>query len=240
MARQQPYDDRAHCRHQSYSSEAALLRKAERCRIHINFLPIRLPVNFHKRPEPSKHGFVAMNRGWSIVCDLYRCTGSIRQMPIIAGRSKPQSTIQIRGFAMATEVKAAFRKEMGLAKSAIRNGALADAKFHLERAHILGQRWYAAHVISHYHMLRVAMIESDWREARGQIIRLIGAGPFHLVGWLPVGNTGGADVSPTLPMPIPPDLRPYFEGYSLRNGFLIRGLVFAPIALVSILFYGLQ
>lgn len=138
---------------------------------------------------------------------------------------------------MASEVKVAFRKEMGLAKSAIRNGELADAKGHLERAHILGQRWYAAHMISHYHMLRVAMIESDWPEVRGQIIRLIGAGPFHLVGWLPVGNTGGADVSPTLPMQIPLDLRPYFEGYSLRNGMLIRGLMVLLTALSYLIFY---
>ncbi|MCO4094742.1 MAG: DUF3703 domain-containing protein [Acidovorax sp.] len=32
-----------------------------------------------------------------------------------------------------------------------------------------------------------------------------------------MGNTGGANVSPVKPMPVPPDLQPFFVGYSLRR-----------------------
>ncbi|MFZ1476599.1 MAG: DUF3703 domain-containing protein [Sphingorhabdus sp.] len=137
---------------------------------------------------------------------------------------------------VALEVKAAFRREMAAAESAEIQGDMALAKSHLERAHILGQRWFLAHMESHFHMLRIAINESDSKEARGQIVRLIGAAPFHIVGWLPVGNTGGANISPTLPMSIPSDLQPYFAGYSLRKGMVARGVLIALIVAAYCLF----
>jgi hypothetical protein len=137
---------------------------------------------------------------------------------------------------MKSGVKAAFAKEMDDARSAEATGNIALAKHHLERAHILGQRWYAAHVKTHYHMLRLALKQSDVKEARGQFVRLIGAGPFHLAGWVPVGNTGGADVSPTLPMPIPADLQSYLEGHSLRRGLILRGVLLAGLIVTYVLF----
>lgn len=133
-------------------------------------------------------------------------------------------------------VKAAFAKEMAQARSAEAQGDMDLAKRHLERAHILGQRWYTAHVSTHFHMLRLALKQSDAKEARGQFVRMIGAAPFHLAGWVPVGNTGGADVSPTLPMSIPADFQPYFEGYSLRNGLIIRGALLALLVAAYLLF----
>lgn len=137
---------------------------------------------------------------------------------------------------MKLNVKAAFVREMAYARSAEAAGDIALAKRHLERAHILGQRWYAAHVKTHFHMLRLALKQSDAKEARGQLVRLIGAAPFHMAGWVPVGNTGGADVSPTLPMPIPSDFQAYFEGYSLRKGLIMRGAVFAALVAAYLLF----
>lgn len=137
---------------------------------------------------------------------------------------------------MELSVKGAFLREMTLARSAEAMGDIALAKSHLERAHILGQRWYSAHVKTHFHMLRLALKQSDAREARGQLVRLIGAAPFHLAGWVPVGNTGGADVSPTLPMPIPADFQSYFVGYSLRKGLIMRGTLLASLAAAYLFF----
>lgn len=131
---------------------------------------------------------------------------------------------------MRAGVKAAFLGEMEYARRAETKGELALAKHHLERAHILGQRWYVPHIKTHFCMLRLALKRSDVKEARGQFVRLIGAGPFHLAGWVPVGNTGGADVSATLPMPIPADLQSYLEGHSLRNGLIARGALLAALA----------
>ncbi len=138
---------------------------------------------------------------------------------------------------MKPGIEAAFAGEMGYARSAEEKGDLALAKHHLERAHILGQRWYVSHLKTHFQMLRLALKQSDAREACGQLVRLIGAGPFHLAGWIPVGNTGGADVSATLPMPIPPDLQSHLEGHSLRNGLIARGALIAALA-AAFLFLG--
>ena len=137
---------------------------------------------------------------------------------------------------MKPDIRAVFAREMECARSAEATGDIDLARHHLERAHILGQRWYVAHVRTHFHMLRLALKQSDAREARGQLVRLIGAGPFHLAGWVPVGNTGGADVSPTLPMPIPSDLQPHLEGHSLRNGLIMRGVLIAALLAAYLLF----
>jgi hypothetical protein len=137
---------------------------------------------------------------------------------------------------MKSALKAAFASEMASAASAEAMGDFALATHHLERAHILGQRRYVTHVQTHYRMLRLALKQADAKEARGQLVRLIGAGPFHMAGWVPVGNTGGADVSPTLPMPIPSDLQAYLEGHSLRNGLILRGIFLAALV-AAYLFY---
>ena len=132
---------------------------------------------------------------------------------------------------MKSALKTAFAKEMAAARSASAAGDMALAKHHLERAHILGQRRYSTHVQTHFQMLRLALKQADGKEVRGQLVRLIGAGPFHMAGWVPVGNTGGADVSATRPMPIPSDLQAHLEGHSLRKGLILRAvLVAAAIA----------
>ena len=46
----------------------------------------------------------------------------------------------------------------------------------------------------------------DWREVLGQLSRIIAAAVFSRI-WVPLGNTGRANVSAMKPMPIPADLR---------------------------------
>jgi hypothetical protein len=107
---------------------------------------------------------------------------------------------------MPPKLKAAFTVEMALAKEARRTGQLGRALAHLERAHILSQRWTLAHVRSHLGMLRIGWMRRDWREIVGQLARIPAALVFSRI-WIPVGNTGGANVSATRSMPIPDDLR---------------------------------
>jgi hypothetical protein len=94
---------------------------------------------------------------------------------------------------------------MALAAEARRAGQLDRAFAHLERAHILGQRRTVAHVSIHLDMLRIGWMRRDWREIAGQLVRIPAALLFSRI-WIPVGNTGGANVSATRPMPIPDDL----------------------------------
>ncbi len=77
---------------------------------------------------------------------------------------------------------------------------------HLERAHVLGQASTREHVRVHLHMLACAWRYRDWREAVGQLLRVLGAAAFTGIGLVPTGNTGGADVSAFRRMAIAPDL----------------------------------
>jgi hypothetical protein len=76
----------------------------------------------------------------------------------------------------------------------------------LETAHVLAQPWAGAHARTHWLMLRRGVRERDAREVAGQLVRLVVAGPGSLTGRYPVGNTGRARVSATLPMTVPADL----------------------------------
>ena len=100
----------------------------------------------------------------------------------------------------------AFDLEWSQARQARLAGQLDQAFAHLERAHILGQSITRLHVKSHLGMLHVGWQRSDAREILGQLTRIVAAAVFTRI-WVPVGNTGGANVSPTRPMPIPDDLK---------------------------------
>lgn len=107
---------------------------------------------------------------------------------------------------MTPSLRAALHVELDRAAAARAAGEAALAFRHLERAHILSQRHTLWHVRVHWRMLRLGWSRRDWREVRGQMLRIPAALLFSRI-WIPLGNTGGADVSPTRPMPVPEDLR---------------------------------
>jgi hypothetical protein len=107
---------------------------------------------------------------------------------------------------MNSLIRDAFEREWSLAGAACDAGHLATAFHHLERAHILGQRSTRLHVRSHIGMLGIAWRRRDVHEITGQLTRIVAAALFSRL-WVPVGNTGGANVSATRPMPVPPDLQ---------------------------------
>jgi hypothetical protein len=116
---------------------------------------------------------------------------------------------------MKKVLRDAFKVEMGIAKKMYVQKNYAECYHHLERAHILGQRNYLTHVVSHFWMCKVGFKQRDTREVTGQIVRMImsifsllDSPAFHTV---PVGNTGRARVSPIKPMPVPADLAEYFK-----------------------------
>lgn len=135
---------------------------------------------------------------------------------------------------MQGELKQAFTCEMGLARSLIADQDFEGAWHHLERAHILGQRDLWSHIVVHVTMLRFAIQQSDMREVLGQIIRILATIPGYLFGWIPVGNTGGSNVSALKPMAIPEDLKPYLLGYSLWRSNGLRLVLFTLVGLVLV------
>ncbi len=85
---------------------------------------------------------------------------------------------------------------------------------HLERAHIVAQVLFWAHIGSHWEMLQFAWHVRDWREVAGQIARLMLAPVGNGLGRLPIGNSGRARISAFSPMPIPDDLRSEIARFS--------------------------
>ena len=77
---------------------------------------------------------------------------------------------------------------------------------YLERAHVLGQESTFWHVKVHLLMLAWALRNRSAREITGQIVRTLGALVVTPFGAVPIGNTGGANISPFEKMAIDPEL----------------------------------
>lgn len=90
------------------------------------------------------------------------------------------------------------------------DGNFRNAWNHLERAHIIGQKYPFAHTFVHWKMLQFGFKIKNGKEILGQIPRLIFGGVKSFVGKIPVGNPGGANVPPLKPFPIEKDLQDIF------------------------------
>jgi hypothetical protein len=96
--------------------------------------------------------------------------------------------------------------EVERAQRAEERGDFSAAFHHLERAHVLGQLSTREHVRVHWLMLVWGAKRRKLREVLGQMLRIIGAATKTAFGLVPSGNTGGADISPFKPLPVPADL----------------------------------
>jgi hypothetical protein len=112
---------------------------------------------------------------------------------------------------MHRDTRAAYATEMTSARAAQTRGDCRQSFFHLERAHILGQRSTLKHVYAHWLMLSAGLKQRDLREVLGQIPRMFAALLSSHV-WVPLGNTGRARVGAFTPMPVPADLRHLVSG----------------------------
>lgn len=100
-----------------------------------------------------------------------------------------------------------FRTELRAARTATAAGNWPVAFAHLERAHVLAQRWAWPHTQVHMLMLGHGLRTRNARETLGQLPRIVFGFLGSLVGKTPTGNTGGANVPAEQPMTIPPDLQ---------------------------------
>ncbi len=132
---------------------------------------------------------------------------------------------------MKGELKRVYEAEMAAANAALSRSVLDEAFAHLERAHVLGQRYFFPHLDTHWRMLHIAQARRDARETRGQVVRLAAVFVGYVTGWVPKGNTGGANVSATKPMLPPADLAPLLADYSVSRDVLAR---IGALALISV------
>jgi hypothetical protein len=105
-----------------------------------------------------------------------------------------------------------YRAELQAARAATARQDWPTAFAHLERAHILGQRWALPHTHTHLLMLRHGLRTRDGREILGQVPRIVFGFIMSFFGRVPTGNTGGANVSPEQPMPVSADLQAILAG----------------------------
>ncbi|KZX02000.1 hypothetical protein JL49_02320 [Pseudoalteromonas luteoviolacea] len=111
---------------------------------------------------------------------------------------------------MRKKLKAAYEQEMAYAKSLYKHKQFKDCFYHLERAHILGQKFTLPHIISHWWMLKVGIKTKSVSEVIGQGIRILAALIFSRI-WVPYGNTGGTNISAFKSLPISEDLQKYLD-----------------------------
>lgn len=110
-----------------------------------------------------------------------------------------------------TSMRYAFDRILGQAKQAYAAGEWDRARTLLQDAHVLGQCLFWPHLQSHLWMLRIACARRDGREMRGQLLRLALVPVGNVMGRLPLGNTGDANVSAFRPMPVPIRLKEILE-----------------------------
>lgn len=111
---------------------------------------------------------------------------------------------------LPSSLKAHFAEELERFHTQYQIGDLHSAWQHLERAHIIGQRYPFAHTLVHWRMLQFGFKIKSGKEVIGQIPRLIFGGVKSFVGKVPVGNPGGANVPPLKPFPIAQELQEIF------------------------------
>ncbi|MCG7501842.1 DUF3703 domain-containing protein [Tenacibaculum sp. Mcav3-52] len=105
--------------------------------------------------------------------------------------------------------KQEFYKQLTLAKKALKSKSFQVSFYHLENAHVLGQKHVYRHSISHYYMLVYGIKTNSSKEIIGQLFRIIASILFTLI-WVPTGNTGGTNISAVKPIPVRKELQKYF------------------------------
>jgi Protein of unknown function (DUF3703) len=106
----------------------------------------------------------------------------------------------------------AFDNEIALAKEFIARGDRETGFAHIERAHVIGQAFVVPHARSHWLMLKVELRRRQPVAAFGQVVRIALGVLGSAVGVVPVGNTGGSNVSMFKRMPIAPELQNTIDG----------------------------
>ncbi|RTQ45103.1 DUF3703 domain-containing protein [Hymenobacter gummosus] len=105
-----------------------------------------------------------------------------------------------------------YRAELRAARAATARRDWRVAFAHLERAHVLGQRWAWPHTQVHLLMLAHGWRTRNARELVGQLPRVVFGFLGSLVGRVPTGNTGGTNMPAEQKMAIPADLQALLDG----------------------------
>ncbi len=115
---------------------------------------------------------------------------------------------------MNTARRAAFDQEIRDAEQRIAVGDLDRAFAYLERAHVLGQPFVGPHVRAHWLMFRIELRRGRGGAVVGQVLRILLGAIGSVIGVVPVGNTGGTNISMFQRLPVSPELQAIIDGTS--------------------------
>lgn len=107
---------------------------------------------------------------------------------------------------MRRKLAYAFHAEMAAASALYEAGQFGEASRRLELAHVLGQQHVWPHVLTHYWMLKLGVKRRSAPEVAGQAIRIVLGAFGSAVGIVPVGNTGGTNISMFKRLPLDPEI----------------------------------
>ena len=110
-----------------------------------------------------------------------------------------------------------FDREIALGREFIAAGDFDRAFRHLERAHVIGQTSVVAHATAHSLMFTLEIRRRRVAAAFGQAVRLVLGVIGSAIGVVPIGNTGGTDISMFKRLPIAPDLQTIIDGTSVAH-----------------------
>lgn len=114
-------------------------------------------------------------------------------------------------------LKPFYEAELNYYQVEFENEDLKKAWKHLERAHIIGQKYPFAHTFVHWKMLQFGMKIKSFQEIAGQIPRLLFGGVKSFVGKVPVGNPGGANVPPLKSFTISEEIKDIFNNAGIQT-----------------------
>lgn len=106
-----------------------------------------------------------------------------------------------------SELAQALVKEISLYTNARVKGDHQLCIHHLGRAHIISQYKWFHHFYVHFLMYEYAWKRKDYKEVRGQLLRLLVTIPGHILKRLPSGNIGWSTIGLMETRPLPFDLQ---------------------------------
>jgi hypothetical protein len=110
-----------------------------------------------------------------------------------------------------------FISEIAEAQRLLKSGSLDEAFVHLERAHVLGQRYIVPHIQTHWLMLRIGLSRRSVAEVSGQAARIVLGALGSAINVVPTGNTGGTNISMFKRLPIDPELEKVLDEQQTPN-----------------------
>ena len=110
-----------------------------------------------------------------------------------------------------------YAVEISNFQNAVKEQRIQDAWKSLERSHILGQFFWKEHFYIHFLMLTLSLKTFNFKEAVGQIPRLLLAIPGSLLRKAPRRNVGTVRAGIFEPMPISDDLKKILDSCEIND-----------------------